>query len=78
MRKNCTPRTEVYDRTWLLKARSLKQFRQQDVADAAGISVSAYCKIENGLMMPSMPVGFAIADFLNVSARNFCGERRIV
>ena len=69
---------ELYERTWLLKARTLKHLRQEDVAAAAGISTPAYCRIENGHGMPDIDVGFAIADYLNVSARNFCNERRIV
>ena len=70
-------KNELYDRTWLLRALTIKQLRQQDVAAAVGIDTSTYCKIENGFIMPTMPIGFAIADFLNVNARNFCGERRI-
>lgn len=77
MRNNSDPRVELYDRTWLLKARTIAGLRQIDVAKECDISVAAYNKIENGLTVPNVRLAIKIADVLGVDVRNFLTERRI-
>lgn len=76
-RNTSAPRTEYFDRTWMLKARTILNLRQEDVADACNISVGAYNKIENGLTTPNVKLGIMITDVLGTDIRNFLNERKI-
>ena len=71
------PRMEIFDRTWMLKARLAMNLRQEDIADACKIAVGTYNRIENGLRTPSVKLGLMITDVLGVDVRNFLDERRI-
>lgn len=78
MPRNLTaPRTELFDRTWMLKARTMMNLRQADVADACRISVGFYNKIEQGMQTPNVKLGIMITDVLGVDVRNFLDERKI-
>ena len=77
MRNLSDQRSEIYDRSWVVKARAMAGLRQIDVATACGISVGNYNKIENGICTPNVKIGLRIADALGVDVRNFLNERRI-
>lgn len=51
----------------LKEARVAAGMSQADVAKAIGVSQPAYCYIENGDKMPSLPVAKQLSKILNVS-----------
>ncbi len=53
--------------TKLKEAREKAGMSQADVASKIGVSQPAYCYIENGDKIPSLPVAKQIAILLNIS-----------
>ncbi len=70
-------RNQIMDRAWLERARREKGFTQQQVADAAHITVAGYNRIEKGLYTPSIIAGLLICDKLGCSPRQFLSERPV-
>lgn len=70
-------RMRLRDRTWLEKARRLKGRTQDEVAEAAGCSVTFYNRIERGLQMPNVDIALRICQFLEVDAYEFLREKTL-
>ena len=68
---------ELYDRTWMSKARALNGMLQVDVARECGISPGFYNRIEQGVQTPNVRVGLAICSILGVSPNVWLTEKRI-
>jgi transcriptional regulator with XRE-family HTH domain len=68
---------ELYDRTWLEKARKIAGLRQYEVAENAGISQAFYNRIETGVQTPNVKIGVAIANVLGFSPNMWIDERKI-
>ena len=68
---------ELYDRTWMIKARTLLNLTQYQVAEAVGVSQGFYNKIENGIQLPNVQIGLRIAKVLGISPDVWLNERRI-
>lgn len=77
MARKATPRDEVCDRTWMVKARLLRGLRQEDVANAVGITTGHYNKIENGISTPNVKIGVMIADALGEDPHRYLAEHKI-
>lgn len=58
----------------LKKQRLSKKLRQQDLADAIGITLRAYQFYEKGEMEATMPRAIALADALDVSLDYLAGR----
>lgn len=67
----------MYDRSWLEKARREQGYTQQEVATAAHVSVSHYCRTEKGLHNPDVKSALRICDFLRLNPRKFLSEKPI-
>ena len=70
-------KTELYDRTWMLKARTLLGLTQLEVAHESGISQGNYNQIEQGLRTPNVRVGLMITRVLGVASDIWLTEKRI-
>lgn len=68
----------MIDRSWMEKKRRDQKITMQQVADAAGINVSTYCRIENGFLEPGVKIALRICDFLHADVRMFLREEPIV
>lgn len=69
---------KMFDRSWMSKARIMAGLSQREAAEACGISIGFYSKIENGLQTPTVKTALVISDVLGVDVRNFLNERQIV
>lgn len=70
-------KSELYDRTWMIKARTLRGLSQYQAAEAIGISQGYYNKIENGIQLPNIRVGLTISKVLGVVPDIWLNERKI-
>lgn len=70
-------KAEIYDRTWLEKARLERGLTQTSVAKAAGVNNSDYNRIERGLQEPRVKAGIRICEFLKLNPRSFLSEKPI-
>ena len=68
---------ELYDRTWMSKARALKGLLQVNAAEECGISPGFYNRIEQGVQTPNVRVGLVICKVLGVSPDVWLTEKRI-
>lgn len=68
---------ELYDRTWMTKARTILNMAQYQAAEAVGVSQGYYNKIENGIQLPNVRVGLMIAKVLGVSPDVWLNEKKI-
>lgn len=48
-------------------------YEQQELAEKLGISKAQMCKIENGMVVPSLPVATAIARILGCTVNDLVG-----
>lgn len=71
-----TQKVELYDRAWMIKARSILNLSQLEAAEAVGISQGYYNKIENGIQLPNVKVGLKISSVLGVAPEVWLNERR--
>ena len=58
----------------LKELRMQKHLRQEDAADALGLSISSYCRYEYGKREPTASVLVRIADFYGVSLDYLMGR----
>ena len=77
MEKRSPNQIELFDRTWLLRARLAAKLSREAVAEACGISVSYYSKIENGIQLPNVRIGILIAKAVKADAEEFLREERL-
>ena len=68
---------ELYDRTWMVKARIMLKLSQAQAAEASGISQGFYNKIENGIQLPNIRVGLQICKALGVSPEVWLNEKKV-
>ena len=68
---------ELYDRTWMSKARAILGMKQIDVARECRISTGFYNRIEQGVQTPNVRVGLTICSVLGVSPNVWLTEKRI-
>lgn len=61
-------------RVWLVHARMRLNLKQEEVADAVGVSRPYYCQIENGVRNPSPPKAKKIALVLRTNWTYFYEE----
>lgn len=67
----------IFERTWLEKARIEQGYTQKEVADAAGMAISTYSRVEKGLYEPNVKSALRICDFLRMNPRKFLSEKPI-
>ena len=65
----------IFERTWLEKARIEQGYTQKEVADAAGMAISTYSRVEKGLYEPNVKSALRICDFLRMNPRKFLSEK---
>jgi DNA-binding XRE family transcriptional regulator len=65
------------DRTWMERARREKNFTQEQVAKAAGVTTAYYNRLEKGLYTPNVVTGLRVCDFLGLNVRTFLSERPV-
>ena len=70
-------KTELYDRTWLVKARARLGLTQAQAGEASGISAGFYNKIEQGIQVPTVKHAIAISEALNFDVKMFAREKKI-
>lgn len=58
----------------LAKLRAVRKIRQQDIADAIGISLRGYQYYEKDIKEPTMSKLIALADYFNVSIDYLTGR----
>lgn len=68
---------ELYDRSWMIKARILLNLSQRQAAEEVGVSQGYYSKIENGFQTPDIRIGLTIAKVLGMSPDVWLNEKRI-
>lgn len=64
----------AHPREWLIKARKEKRMSQLVAGELCGISQTAMCLIEKGVLTPRRDVAEALADLLGVDAERFYEE----
>lgn len=67
----------VFDRSWMEIARKEQEMTQTQVAQACGIAISNYSRIEKGLYTPDVKSALRICDFLRVNPRRFLSEKPV-
>lgn len=77
MRDLTAPRTELYDRTWMVKARVMLGLTQGELARECSISQGFCNKIEQGVQTPNVRVGLMITKALGVAPDIWLSEKRI-
>ena len=65
----------IFDRSWLEKARKEQGYTQTEVAQATGVAISTYSRVEKGLYEPDVKSALRICDFLKQSPRKFLREK---
>lgn len=71
-------RMRMRDRTWMEKARRLKEITQEEVAEAAGCSLVYYNRIERGLQVPNVDIALRICNYLGADVNNFTTEQYLL
>ena len=67
----------VFDRSWMEIASKEQEMTQTQVAQACGIAISNYSRIEKGLYTPDVKSALRICDFLRVNPRRFLSEKPV-
>ena len=67
----------VFDRSWMEIARKEQELTQTQVAQACGIAISNYSRIEKGVYTPDVKSALRICDFLRINPRKFLSERPV-
>ena len=67
----------IFDRSWLERARKEQGYTQTEVAQATGVSISNYSRMEKGMYEPDVKSALRICDFLKQNPRKFLSEKPV-